>query len=165
MSYPPLCGCPSSCLNPRFSSVASGSCQLRLHHWHGISRSINQGRHRSLVPSVSGRGCPRKHACSASTGSAAAIREEEAAPLSSSASVLGGSSPNTDSDEEDRPDLPEPPILDTRVSAAHERPCRAYIAHLPSIMNCTRLGLTRLESGSVRQTKGEMSQDRAASSS
>jgi hypothetical protein len=62
---------------------------------------------------------PRKHACSASSSGAAVVREDEAAPLSSAAPVQDSSGLEADIDEEEAPDLPEPNILDTRVSVIY----------------------------------------------
>lgn len=120
---------PQSSLCPRLSYVPAASCRGESHQ-HTCTRSSTRAAHCGAgLRALSARGSrwpsrhacstnmwPRKHACSASSGGAAVVREDEAAPLSSTAPVPGSSGLEADTDEEEAPDLPEPPILDTRVS-------------------------------------------------
>lgn len=118
MFKPRQCGCSSSLYNLRFRHVAPGSCHPRSHRCPGIPSRTGHEQCR-LAIFLKKETCLAKYACRASIGSPASLREDEASPLSSVVSVNGSASLGAESDEEDHPDLPEPPILDTRVTKIH----------------------------------------------
>jgi hypothetical protein len=131
---------PQCSLCPRVSYVPAASCTGESRQ-HTCTRSCARAAHcragirafpmrGSRCPSQHACGAnvwPREHACSASSVGAATVREDEAAPLSSAELVRGGSGVQADIDEGEAPDLPEPPILDTRVSVTLSTTMRAHV--------------------------------------